>query len=221
MSRWLLFIIIVYVSYVEGSRNKTFCNGYQANFNLKNIIGSWWVVAIIPEKLFPDNKQITCYKAEFSETDEASLRWLMNKTLDALPTIALEDGMKGTVVRQRYHTKNPFDVWSKSIDNVNGCFKQVISLDIKNKDVHKTINSEAMMQLHLIDSHDGSGPFMLQMLWGKLVSAVIYRRKQAMTQDQLKPVFEFLSKARGPQRLPRICDDPLRDILFENDSYSY
>lgn len=54
--------------------NTTNCEDFRANFNLKKIIGSWYVVAIIPEKHFPANQeQVTCYRVEFSETDVVRL----------------------------------------------------------------------------------------------------------------------------------------------------
>lgn len=34
------------------------------------------------------------------------------------------------------------------------------------------------MQLHLIDSDDEFGPYLIQVLWGRLISAVIYRRTE-------------------------------------------
>lgn len=39
---------------------------------MKSVIGPWYVVAIIPEKLYPD-KPVTCYRVEFSETDEVRI----------------------------------------------------------------------------------------------------------------------------------------------------
>lgn len=72
MSR--LIIILVIVTIVQAQRRRdidtTNCEDFRANFNLKKLIGSWYVVAIIPEKHFPVNQeQVTCYRVEFSETD--------------------------------------------------------------------------------------------------------------------------------------------------------
>ncbi|PZC80227.1 hypothetical protein B5X24_HaOG215033 [Helicoverpa armigera] len=209
MTPFLILLVITLVN-CEGIGNGTKCDSFQANFNLQDVIGEWQVVAIIPEKLFPE-KQVTCYKVEISETDGASLRWLINKTVESPKKLMPKDS-KGFIVRQRYHTENPFDVWSKSIEGVNGCFQQVISLDIGKNDIHKALKHDAMMQLHLLQV-EGSKPFLMQMLWGRMISVVIYRRKQGVTQDELKPVFELINKLRGPQRLPKICESPLRDIL--------
>lgn len=68
------FIILLVITLVnsEGTGNGTKCDNFQANFNLKDVIGDWHVVAIIPEKLFPE-KEVTCYKVEISETDAVSI----------------------------------------------------------------------------------------------------------------------------------------------------
>lgn len=59
------------------ARNTTECNGYQANFDIKSIVGAWHVVALIPENLFPENqKQVHCFKMELSETDEVCFNQL-------------------------------------------------------------------------------------------------------------------------------------------------
>ncbi|XP_030040682.2 uncharacterized protein LOC115455980 [Manduca sexta] len=224
MMYWLLFFLSIHTLTNAGVvKTNTPCEGINANFNLKTVIGSWHVVAVFPDRLFPD-KDIVCYKVEISETDEASLRWLVNKTLDGRPTTPLSDTIKGTVVRQRYHTEHPFDLWSKSAKGINGCFQQVVSLDLSNprhvlvndvlSDISKTGDAITMMQLHLMDAADGSDPFLVQILWGRLISAVIYRKTQGVTQEQLKPVYEFLSRVRGPQRLPKICENTLQDILM-------
>lgn len=71
MSR--LIIILVLLTIVLAQRrdlDTKKCEDFRANFNLKKIIGSWYVVAIIPEKHFPVNQeQVACYRVEFSETD--------------------------------------------------------------------------------------------------------------------------------------------------------
>lgn len=66
MSRLLLLFLITFVR--SEHFNKT-CDGFQANFDTKEVVGTWHVVAIIPDKLFPE-RDINCYKVEFSETDE-------------------------------------------------------------------------------------------------------------------------------------------------------
>ncbi|XP_026735596.1 uncharacterized protein LOC113499348 [Trichoplusia ni] len=203
-------ILAVMLGISEGAAPGTRCNDFEANFNLKDVIGSWHVVAIIPEKLFPE-KQVTCYKVDISETDEAGLRWLINKTIES-PTSMLPNNKTGIIIRQRYHSEHPFDVWSKSVSEVSGCFQQVISLDLGKHDIHKALKHDAMMQLHLLQER-GSEPFLLQLLWGRMITVVIYKRKQGVTQDELKPVFEFMNQLRGPQRLPKICDSRLKDLL--------
>ncbi|CAG4954940.1 unnamed protein product [Parnassius apollo] len=213
----VLFFTLLYLfilSNTEAKNKSKTCNDFQANFTIKDVIGPWNVVAIIPEKLFPDNqKKVICYKVEFSETDTAGLRWLVNNTSEnASKTDKISD-IKGTIIRQRYHSERPFDVWSRSIEGVNGCFQQVMSLDADKSDLSKAITHDDMMQLHLVETNDKNGPFLLQMLWGKMISVVIYRQREGVTQDELKPVFELMSKLRGPQRIPRICDQPHRDIL--------
>ncbi|XP_075984716.1 uncharacterized protein LOC142982205 [Anticarsia gemmatalis] len=202
----LLFITLVNSKAID---NSTTCDGFQANFNLKDVIGTWHVVAIIPEKMFPE-KQVTCVEVEISETDQAALRWLINKTVET-PKLLPHDAER-VIVRQRYHTETPFDVWSKSVGGVNGCFQQVLSLDIGKNDIHKALKHDAIMQLHLLKV-EGTEPFLLQMLWGRMIAVVIYRRHQGVVQDDLKPVFELVNKLRGPQRLPKICDRTLKDIL--------
>ncbi|KAI5644798.1 hypothetical protein NE865_03144 [Phthorimaea operculella] len=188
------------------------CGDFDANFNLRKVIGAWNVVAIIPEKMFPvHQEQVTCYKVEFSETDVAGLRWLVNRTFEKPPRKDLIERIKGTIVRQRYHSVPPFDVWSKSVEGVNGCFQQVLSLDTDKSDINKVLTHEALMQLHIQETADG--PFLVQMLWGKMISAVIYRRKQGVTPEQLKPITEFVTKLRGPQMKPKICDRSLKDLL--------
>ncbi|XP_059046878.1 uncharacterized protein LOC131842355 [Achroia grisella] len=202
MSTLLIFLLVIAVTKSES--NVSNCNGFTANFHLKSITGPWQVVAIIPEKLFPD-KDVACFKVEFSETDEGGLRWLVNKTLSMPHKMRLET-IKGPIVRQRYHADHPFDVWSRSVEDVNGCFQQVLSLDTDKSDLYKAVTHDVMMQLHQLDAADGSEPFLVQMLWGRMIAAVIYRRQPGVTQDQLKPVFELMSKLRGPQRVPRICE---------------
>ncbi|XP_013186033.2 uncharacterized protein LOC106131468 [Amyelois transitella] len=206
-----MFLLILFLlPYIEAHKNGSLCNGFQANFNFKDVIGSWHVVAVIPEKMFPD-KEVACFKVEFSETDEAGLRWLANKTSETPHQLNVSD-IKGPIIRQRYHTECPFDVWSRSVDGVGGCFHQALVLDTDDCDTYKAVADNAMMQLHLVSAGDGSGKFLVQMLWGKMIAAVVYRRNQGITEDQLKPVFELMSKLRGPQRMPKICDVQLKNL---------
>ncbi|XP_041982917.1 uncharacterized protein LOC121735975 [Aricia agestis] len=191
------------------AQNTTECDGLKANFDLKKVIGAWYVVAIIPGKQFPERqKEVTCFKMELSETDEAGLRWLMNKELGLH-----ESSMDGTVIRQRYHSEHPFDIWSRSTGN--GCFRQVLSLDTNHTQIGEALSHNATMQLHLIETKE-DGVFLIQILWGKMVSAVIYRPQMEVTQDQLKPAYNFMTGLRGTQRLPIICDNTLRSILHVN-----
>ncbi|CAH2054820.1 unnamed protein product, partial [Iphiclides podalirius] len=199
---------------VETKANGSTCDDFQANFTIKDMVGSWHVVAIIPEKMFPDNQnRIACYKVDFSETDTAGLRWLVNNTVEKSTKADPLTNINGVVIRQRYHSERPFDVWSKSIEGVNGCFKQVLSLDTDKSELSKAITHDDMMQLHILETNDNAGPFLLQMLWGRMIAVVIYRRQEGVTQDELKPVFEMVTKLRGPQRIPKICGGPFRDVF--------
>ncbi|KAL4717391.1 hypothetical protein ACJJTC_017278 [Scirpophaga incertulas] len=190
--------------------NVSFCDDFQANFDVKTVIGSWYVVAIIPGNLFPD-KDIACYMVEFSETDGAGLKWLVNRTLDS-DEANVTKSIHGIIIRQRYHSEHPFDVWSQTVDGVSGCFEQVISLDADTSDLNKALSQEANMQLHVIGND--KDPFLLQILWGKMVSAVVYRKGKEVTLEELKPVYELLSKLRGHQRLPRICKKHHREPIL-------
>ncbi|XP_053615479.1 uncharacterized protein LOC128678157 [Plodia interpunctella] len=205
----MILLILFLLPAIQAHKNTSLCGGFQANFNFKSVIGSWQVVAIIPEKLFPD-KDITCFNVDFSETDEAGLRWLVNKT--EAPSKLNLSSIKGPIIRQRYHSEHPFDVWSRLVDGTTGCFHQVLALDPEKSDIFKAVTHDATMQLHLMKSEDGSGKFLVQMLWGKMIAAVIYRRNQGITEDQLKPVFELMAKLRGPQRLPKICHVKLNNL---------
>lgn len=42
----------------------------------------------------------------------------------------------------------------------------------------KALTQETAMQLHILETHDNSGPFLIQMLWGRMISAVIYRKSK-------------------------------------------
>ncbi|XP_013147543.1 PREDICTED: uncharacterized protein LOC106110320 [Papilio polytes] len=208
----LLYVFLLSIATAKGINWP--CDDYQANFTVKEMVGTWHVVAIIPEKLFPDNRdKITCYKVDFSETDAAGLQWLVNNTVGSKHKVDRLTDSEGTIIRQRYHSERPFDVWSMSIDGVNGCFRQVLSLDTDKTELSKAITHDDIMQLHLLETNDQAGPFLLQMLWGRMISVVVYRRQEGVTQEELKPVYEMTSAIRGPQRIPRICDRPYRDAL--------
>ncbi|XP_063832564.1 uncharacterized protein LOC135081706 [Ostrinia nubilalis] len=209
MPPYYLLTLLLTLSAIEAHSNQTSCNGFESNFAMKAVVGPWYVVAIIPEKLYPD-KPLTCYIVEFSEIDEAGLRWLVNKTVHHHKNLT---DITGTIIRQRYYAEHPFDVWSKAA-GTNGCFQQVLSLDADNSDITKALTQEAAMQLHIIDTDDGSGPYLVQMLWGRMISAVIYRKHKGVTQDQLRPIFELMSKLRGPQRLPRMCEKYQKEPLM-------
>ncbi|KAI8437765.1 hypothetical protein MSG28_011998 [Choristoneura fumiferana] len=238
----LLALFLVITSYVEASGNGTKCNGFNANFELARVIGTWYVVAIIPEAIFPDKQKVPCYEVEFTEIEESGLRWLMNQTHTAPHPKDIFEENKGVTIRQRYRSDHPFDVWSKSLDGANGCFQQVMSLNTDLSDitdrpsefgipprhrpndgpakrlnvpvsvsVKRALSHEARMQLHLIETGKESGPFLLQMLWGNLITGVIYQKQQSTTPDKLKPVSEVMVKLRGPQRAPKMCDKRLKD----------
>ncbi|XP_014364225.2 uncharacterized protein LOC106715449 [Papilio machaon] len=210
----LLYLILLSRSEVKGISWS--CDDYQANFTIKDVVGTWHVVAIIPEKFFPiSQEKLTCYKVEFSEIDASGLQWLVNNTVGSKYKVDRLTNSEGTIIRQRYHSERPFDVWSKSIEGVNGCFRQVLSLDTDKTELSKAITHDDMMQLHLLETNDQAGPFLLQMLWGRMISVVVYRRHEGVTQEELKPVYEMTSELRGPQRIPRICNRPLRDVLKE------
>lgn len=68
----LVALFVVITSYVEASGNGTKCNGFNANFDLARVIGTWYVVAIIPEAMFPDKQKVPCYEVEFTEIEEVS-----------------------------------------------------------------------------------------------------------------------------------------------------
>ncbi|XP_073959340.1 uncharacterized protein isoform X2 [Choristoneura fumiferana] len=207
----LLALFLVITSYVEASGNGTKCNGFNANFELARVIGTWYVVAIIPEAIFPDKQKVPCYEVEFTEIEESGLRWLMNQTHTAPHPKDIFEENKGVTIRQRYRSDHPFDVWSKSLDGANGCFQQVMSLNTDLSDIKRALSHEARMQLHLIETGKESGPFLLQMLWGNLITGVIYQKQQSTTPDKLKPVSEVMVKLRGPQRAPKMCDKRLKD----------
>ncbi|KOB70381.1 Germination protein, Ger(X)C family, partial [Operophtera brumata] len=174
------FLLLLFVTLVKSEHFNTTCDGFQASFNLSEVGGLRWLInktkRAAKEK---PNKNIESTIVRSKRTPRAS---------------------QGIIVRLRYHTENAFDVWSKSVEGVNGCFTQVLSLDVGVNDTQKAKNHDAMMQLHTVQTDDG--PYLVQLLWGRLISA-------GVTQDQLKPVFKFIEKLRGPQRLPKICDNPM------------
>lgn len=86
---------------------------------------------------------------------QGGLRWLINKTKRAAkekPNKTLESIIarskrtarevnQGIIVRLRYNTEKAFDVWSKSVEGVNGCFMQVLSLDVGVNDTRKCLTT--------------------------------------------------------------------------------
>lgn len=76
MYRGILVFLTIYLTTSEAVTNSTNCGYFQADFDLKSALGTWHVVAIIPDKLFPD-KDVTCYKMEISETDEVRFNELL------------------------------------------------------------------------------------------------------------------------------------------------
>lgn len=68
---------------------------------------------------------------------QAGLRWLINKTFESPSRKELMNRIQGIIVRQRYHTVPPFDVWSRSINENKGCFQQVLALDTDKSDISK------------------------------------------------------------------------------------
>ncbi|CAH0732029.1 unnamed protein product, partial [Brenthis ino] len=209
----LLYIIYFASSVTQGEKDKLHqCNGYQANYNITDVLGTWFVVALVPDRGFPRLRQISCYKMDISETDEAGLRWLVSRKFES-PSQELIDRIKGTIIRQRYHSEKPFDIWSKSIPGINGCFKQLFSLETNNS---RIADAEALgtgMQLHLMESNDEFGPYLVQILWGRLISAVIYRRTEGVSSERLVPIHDFLTNLRGYQKMPRICDPPSKEVV--------
>ncbi|RVE40640.1 hypothetical protein evm_014710 [Chilo suppressalis] len=77
----------------------------------------------------------------------------------------------------------------------------------------KDLIQEATMQLHLLDN--SSDPMLLQLLWGDMVTAVIYwKHKSAVVKpEQLKPALELVEQLRGPQSVLRICSKHYREKL--------
>lgn len=68
---------------------------------------------------------------------QAGLQWLVNNTVGSKHKVDRLTDSEGTIIRQRYHSERPFDVWSMSIDGVNGCFRQVLSLDTDKTELSK------------------------------------------------------------------------------------
>ncbi|CAG9567867.1 unnamed protein product [Danaus chrysippus] len=208
----VLYIIYVTSTMTQGEKNINYCDNHQGNYDMKSILGTWHVVALVPATGFPRMRQILCYQMDISETDEAGLRWLVGRNFNN-PSQEFIDKIKGTIIRQRYHSEKPFDIWSKAIRSVNGCFRQLLSLETNNTRIADAENLDTMMQLHLMEFNEEYGPILVQILWGRLISAVIYRRSPGISMDRLLPVHKFLTKLRGFQREPRICDSPTKAIL--------
>ncbi|XP_046972113.1 uncharacterized protein LOC124538902 isoform X1 [Vanessa cardui] len=201
----LFFILYFASALTNGEIDKTKpCYGHQANFDMQKVLGTWYVVALIPNRGFPKLRRISCYKMDVSETDEAGLRWLISRKVDT-PSQEMIQKIKGTIVRQRYHSEKPFDIWSRAITGINGCFRQLFSLETNKTSLADAENLVTYMQLHLMDTNDGAGPYLVQIMWGKLISAVIYRREEGVSMERLEPIHEFLSDLKGYQLQPLIC----------------
>ncbi|XP_045454437.1 uncharacterized protein LOC123663846 isoform X1 [Melitaea cinxia] len=215
MTPYILLIILYFTSGIGtsyGDRNRTQpCYGNQANYDMQKAMGSWYVVALIPETGFPKLKRISCYKMDVSETDEAGLRWLISRKIES-PNQEVVQKIKGTIVRQRYHSETPFDIWSKAITGINGCFRQLFSLGTNKTNISDAENLATYMQLHLMDTNDGAGPYLVQILWGKLISAVIYRREEGVSMERLEPIHKYITDLKGYQMPPLICNKPEKEI---------
>ncbi|XP_046972114.1 uncharacterized protein LOC124538902 isoform X2 [Vanessa cardui] len=195
----LFFILYFASALTNGEIDKTKpCYGHQANFDMQKVLGTWYVVALIPNRGFPKLRRISCYKMD------AGLRWLISRKVDT-PSQEMIQKIKGTIVRQRYHSEKPFDIWSRAITGINGCFRQLFSLETNKTSLADAENLVTYMQLHLMDTNDGAGPYLVQIMWGKLISAVIYRREEGVSMERLEPIHEFLSDLKGYQLQPLIC----------------
>lgn len=80
MTPYILLTILYFTSGIGtsyGDRNRTQpCYGNQANYDMQKAMGSWYVVALVPETGFPKLKRISCYKMDVSETDEVGSLFL-------------------------------------------------------------------------------------------------------------------------------------------------
>ncbi|XP_049886073.1 uncharacterized protein LOC126380589 [Pectinophora gossypiella] len=204
------FLFAVFgLTYTANLGKEKRCDGFRANFSMNTIMGTWYVVAIIPKNVLSEyEEEVVCYKVDFSETDVAGLKWLANRTLNH-PHKEVLDRINGTIVRQRYHIDPPYDVWSKSVEGVSGCFQEVFSLDMNSTNRSKEF--DAMMQIHLFEK--SNEPFLLQMLWGKVISVVVYSRRENVDTTQLKDISDVVTDLRGPQQKPRICGRSVKDLM--------
>ncbi|CAH4034797.1 unnamed protein product [Pieris brassicae] len=197
-----ILISLFLVNTVKSEVNGKYCEGFKTDFDIKKAIGRWHVVAVIPDTNFSNKfDNVTCYRVDFSEVDEASLKWMITKRLGR-PTEQLMDSEPGEVIRLRYHTEQPFDIWSKSVHDLKGCYRQLIDLKNNETELHLANTLDSPMLLHVLET--GYGPFLLQMLWGRL-AAVIYRREPGVTIEKLRPVTEFLSLYRGTAERAKLC----------------
>ncbi|XP_045779049.1 uncharacterized protein LOC123876751 [Maniola jurtina] len=213
--------IILYIVYLAssvthsslGTKTKApHCDGHQANFSKSAVMGTWYVVALIPGIGLPRLRHVECYKMDLSETDEAGVRWLVKRKIKN-PSDDFIRKLTGTIIRQRFHSEKPFDIWSKGYYTSRGCFRQLLSLETNNTNVADGEYYENYMQLHIVHTDDvRAGPYLVQVLWGRLISAIIYRRATGTSLERLEPIHEFVSKMRGHQQPPRICDLPLKVI---------
>ncbi|CAF4841250.1 unnamed protein product [Pieris macdunnoughi] len=197
-----ILISLFLANTVKSEVNGKYCEGFKTDFDIKKAIGRWHVVAVIPDTNFSNKfDNVTCYRVDFSEVDEASLKWMITQRLGR-PTEQLMDSEPGEVIRLRYHTEQPFDIWSKSVRDLKGCYRQLIDLKNNETDIHLANTLDSPMLLHVLET--GYGPFLLQMLWGRL-AAVIYRREPCnhfnSFSPDLVPVFSRVYRIEKRQRL--------------------
>ncbi|VVC95035.1 unnamed protein product [Leptidea sinapis] len=183
------------------------CEGYRGGFDTKKNVGVWYVVAIIPDGNFTKNfDTLPCYRVDFSEVDEAALMWMIERKFGKIAD-EIMDKSPGDVLRQRYHTENPFDIWSKSVLKVSGCYRQLVDLRNNETDISGAKQHNSPMLLHHLQLEEGD--FLLQLLWGR-ISTVVYKREPEITMNELAAVVEFLSMYRGPMQQPKICSPKLK-----------
>ncbi|XP_038207313.1 uncharacterized protein LOC119829027 [Zerene cesonia] len=184
-----------------------FCDGFKTDFDIKKAIGPWHVVAVIPDTNFSRklDTNFSCYQVDFSEVDEAGLKWMLKQRFGK-PADDMIDKVPGEVIRLRYHTDEPFDIWSKAIPGVKGCYKQLLDLSSNEKDIHHSKTLDSPTLLHLLETENAV--FLLQVLWGR-ISAIIYKRELDVYKEQLRPAYEFLSMYRRNIEEPKLCNAEL------------
>ncbi|XP_045504421.1 uncharacterized protein LOC123701052 [Colias croceus] len=181
-----------------------FCDGFKTDFDIKKAIGPWHVVAVIPDTNFSRklDTNFSCYQVDFSEVDEAGLKWMIKERFGKRFDDII-DKVPGEVIRLRYHTDEPFDIWSKAVPGVTGCYKQLLDLSSNEKDINQSKTLDSPTLLHLLETD--YGVFLLQVLWGR-ISAIIYKRDLDVQIEQLRPAYEFLSMYRKNLVEPKLCN---------------